>query len=129
MPQTSVIKPRPLVKIRASRRGFTLIELLVVIAIIAILAALLLPSLTKAKQKAARTACVSNLRNLALAMSMYTHDSNDMMAWCQWYNDYGPSWIYMPKGGIAPDPFKLDVTTGVLQDNPTDIPLVEQGVY
>jgi prepilin-type N-terminal cleavage/methylation domain-containing protein len=113
----------------AAGRGFTLIELLVVIAIIAILAAMLLPALTKAKQKAARTACTSNLRNLALAMSMYTHDSNDMMPWCQWYNDYGPSWIYMPKAGAAPDPFTLDVATGVLQDNPTDIPFVEQGVY
>jgi type II secretory pathway pseudopilin PulG len=101
--------------------------LLVVIAIIAILAALLLPSLTGAKAKASRTACVSNLRNLALAMSMYTHDNSDKMPWCQWYNDYGPSWIYMPKGGQAPDPFKL--VNGVLVDNPDAMPYIEQGVY
>src|ERR1700716_1921271 len=91
----------------SATRAFTLIELLVVIAIIAILAALLLPGLARAKEKANRTACVNNLRQLALAMSMYTHDNNDMMPWCQWYNNYGPSWIYMPKGGQAPDRFRL----------------------
>jgi prepilin-type N-terminal cleavage/methylation domain-containing protein len=107
--------------------GFTLIELLVVIAIIAILAAILLPVLAKAKDKANRTACVNNLRQLALAMTMYTHDNNEMMPWCQWYNLYGPSWIYMPKNGVAPDPFKL--AAGMLQDNTNDLPYIQQGVY
>ena len=59
---------------RAFGRAFTLIELLVVIAIIAILAAMLLPALAKAKAKAQQANCVSNLKQLALASTMYVSD-------------------------------------------------------
>lgn len=62
------------------RRGFTLIELLVVIAIIAILAAMLLPALSKAKQRAERVQCLNNLRQLQFAWIMYADDNNDFLA-------------------------------------------------
>ncbi len=87
-----------------ARRAFTLIELLVVIAIIAILASMLLPAMARAKEKASRTACVSNNKQLALAMHLYAHDNRDFMPWPNWANTYGPGWLYQPVGGRAPDP-------------------------
>ncbi len=82
---------------RKSSHGFTLLELLVVIAIIAILAAMLLPALSRTKQKTQRTQCVSNLRQIGLAVELYKQNNEG-----RYPTESGQNWMSFRLGGGDP---------------------------
>jgi len=77
--------------VRRTPAGFTLIELLVVIAIIAILAAMLLPALDRAKEKSRRAKCVSNLRQIGVALQIYGGDNQDRLPFAA---GNGGAWLW-----------------------------------
>jgi prepilin-type N-terminal cleavage/methylation domain-containing protein/prepilin-type processing-associated H-X9-DG protein len=109
----------------ASRRqfGFTLIELLVVIAIIAILAAMLLPALANAKQKAYRISCVSNLRQIGIGVTVYCGENNDLVPQVSWDNPQVQS------GGSGTPENPWQTYEACREINPPPTTVITQGPY
>lgn len=124
-------------------RGFTLIELLVVIAIIAILASLLLPALSKAKERTKRIGCISNLKQLMMGSLMYSQDYNGNFTPPSWFDTSGvtascdrsgsdddSSWLfphYIPSVGTQDHPgvFDCPATQNYIRTTPPTLANVQ----
>jgi len=105
MPKLNSFKPNKPI------RGFTLIELLVVIAILGILSALLLPVLSKAKNRGSQVTDLNNLKELTTAINLYCSDHDDIIPWPNWdggnYDRQG--WLYTADlHSTGPDVFKVE---------------------
>jgi prepilin-type N-terminal cleavage/methylation domain-containing protein len=108
MPKLNSFKPdKPI-------RGFTLIELLVVIAIIGILAAMLLPALSGAKNRASQVTDINNLKQQTTALNLYATDDGDILPWPNWDGGESdrPGWLYKADLSLLP-PAEFKVETGL----------------
>ncbi len=100
------------------RKGFTLIELLVVIAIIGILAAMVFPVFARARESARKAVCLSNVKNIALAVQMYLADNNDRF-WPKEHRDEVLNYFATnPGGGDKWGPGDPDCHVGTMHANP-----------
>jgi prepilin-type N-terminal cleavage/methylation domain-containing protein/prepilin-type processing-associated H-X9-DG protein len=110
-----------------SRHAFTLIELLVVIAIIAILAAMLLPALSKAKEKAKAIQCASNVRQLSVATQMYAMDNKENLP-ATGQNTDPYVWIPLVKPYIGNTDTNRATTKGGVFNCPTLMSIAHQNI-
>jgi len=96
------------------RKGFTLIELLVVIAIIGILAAMVFPVFARARESARKAVCLSNVKNIALAIQMYLADNNDTLPPSE-HNQRVVDYMWAVPGGTDQDPNRCEDQGGYEQ--------------
>jgi len=126
----SFLKPSiglPSHDLRPKRRAFTLVELLVVIGIIALLISILLPSLARAREQGTRTKCLSNLRSLQFAFTMYANENKQFVPATNWGANATSNgkvyagWLYPTGGPAGPDRFNF---SGPVRQN-----LMEDGAF